>query len=137
MPLPLQIAELKAIALNAPARVNESSRRRRFAKDTRGILQVFDKEQRKQIEVFTRTGTLPILKGAEGRAGSGLPTMLSNLYRSVRELVCPLKQVRMELYVSARWINVGDPLAPSCSVLLKKSVAAPFTTLKSYWSTRR
>ena len=34
--------------------------------------------------------------------------MLANLYRDVRELVCPLKQVRMEQHVSARWINAGD-----------------------------
>jgi hypothetical protein len=101
------------------------------------ILQVFDKEQRKQIEVFTRTDTLPILKGAVGRAGRGLPTMLLHLFCDVRELVCPLKQVRMEQYVSARSINAGDQLALSCSVLLKKSVAAPFTTPKSYSSTRR
>jgi hypothetical protein len=63
--------------------------------------------------------------------------MLSNLYRDVRELVCPLKQVRTEQYVSARWINAGDQLALSCSVRLKKSVDVPFTTLKSYRSTQR
>jgi len=37
-----------------------------------------------------------------------VPTMLSNLHRDVREFICPLKQVRTEQHVSARWINEGD-----------------------------
>ena len=58
--------------------------------------------------------------------------MLSNLYRDVRELVCPLKQERMEQFVSAPWINVGDQSALTCSLRLKNLVGVPFTTLKSY-----
>jgi hypothetical protein len=65
------------------------------------------------------------------------PTMLSNLYCDVRELVCPLRRVRTEPYVSARWINAGDQLALPCSVRLKGFGDAPFTMLKSYSWIRR
>src|SRR5450432_73445 len=66
-----------------------------------------------------------------------VPTMLSNLHRDVREFVCPLKQVRTEQHVSARWINAGDQSVLPCSLRLKNLVRVPFTTLKSYWSIRR
>src|SRR5438477_611609 len=63
--------------------------------------------------------------------------MLSNLYRDVRELVCPLKLVRTEQHVSARWINAGDQSALTCSLRPKNLVGVPFTTLKGYLSIRR
>lgn len=40
------------------------------------------------------------------------------------------------LLVLAQWINAGDQSALPCSERLKKSVDAPFTTLKSYRLTR-
>ena len=46
--------------------------------------------------------------------------MLANVYRDIRELVCPRKHVRTEQHVSARWINAGDQSALPCSVRLKK-----------------